>query len=367
MGNRGTNERGDVLSTTADGRSLTTLWAEFSEALRIANESRTPVVELLTFQTTLPGDEVAQAPAGPDFEEASEFGEPKGIKVAPAPVTLGFTRKDYDLAKRFTWQFLRDATSEQVSAVHNAAVEADNRNLFVKTLAAIFNNTNRTNPEGFTVYPAWSNDGMVPPPWEGNSFVGSHQHYMFTGVLNTWDPGDIDALLGAVTEHGYGQPGSDTQLLLLINPAQEGVVRALRAGQGSPAASADFIPAVSAAPYLTDQTVIGQIPPASYEGVEIIGSYGRAFVISTYHVPDQYMISMATGGRNSRNNPVGFREHPSAGARGLIQVPGPRPDYPLVDSFYLRTFGTGVRHRGAVAVMKADTAYSVPTAYVGVG
>jgi hypothetical protein len=42
------------------------------------------------------------------------------------------------------------------------------------------------------------------------------------------------------------------------------------------------------------------------------------------------------------------------------------PDYPLIDSFYQRGFGTGVRQRGGGVVMqiKASGVYDIPTPYL---
>ena len=64
------------------------------------------------------------------------------------------------------------------------------------------------------------------------------------------------------------------------------------------------------------------------------------------------------------SNPVGFRQHSNASLRGLRLLSGAQHDYPLVDSFYQRGFGTGVRHRGAGVVMQITAgAFAVPAAF----
>ncbi|MGI8845648.1 MAG: hypothetical protein ACR2HC_05670 [Thermoleophilaceae bacterium] len=65
---------------------------------------------------------------------------------------------------------------------------------------------------------------------------------------------------------------------------------------------------------------------------------------------------------------MGFREHRRPEYRGLRQIPGGSSTYPLTDSFYQRSFGTGVRHRGAAVVMQitANTAYAAPASYAAV-
>ena len=44
-------------------------------------------------------------------------------------------------------------------------------------------------------------------------------------------------------------------------------------------------------------------------------------------------------------------------------IPGRNQRYPLQDSFFARGFGTGVRHRGAAAVLQVttDSTYTPPT------
>jgi hypothetical protein len=63
-------------------------------------------------------------------------------------------------------------------------------------------------------------------------------------------------------------------------------------------------------------------------------------------------------------NPVGFRQHANAGLRGLRLIPGNQSNYPLIDSYYSRGFGTGVRHRGAGIVMQITAgAFAIPADY----
>ena len=52
-------------------------------------------------------------------------------------------------------------------------------------------------------------------------------------------------------------------------------------------------------------------------------------------MPAGYVIVAATGGPNSDNNPVGFREHKSPAYRGLRVIPGVGP-YPIQEHFYAR-------------------------------
>jgi hypothetical protein len=107
---------------------------------------------------------------------------------------------------------------------------------------------------------------------------------------------------------------------------------------------------------------VGAIPPTDFAGLQVLDSYGDAWLIQSHYVPSGYVIVAATGGLDSDMNPVGFREHPNVAYQGLRHIPGRGP-YPLVDPFYARSFGVGTRHRGAAVVMQVTTNanYTAPT------
>ena len=106
--------------------------------------------------------------------------------------------------------------------------------------------------------------------------------------------------------------------------------------------------------------------PGTVNGLTVVGRYGSWLIVEEDYIPVGYMVGFATGGELNATNPVGIREHQNASLRGLRLVKGREPDYPLIDSFYNRGFGTGVRHRGAGVVMQvtAAGAYTIPAAYV---
>jgi hypothetical protein len=76
------------------------------------------------------------------------------------------------------------------------------------------------------------------------------------------------------------------------------------------------------------------------------------------------MFAFATAGGATSTNLVGIREHANASMRGLILKGGDRSQYPIVNSTYVHGLGTGIRTRGAGAVMQITAgAYAVPTIY----
>jgi hypothetical protein len=206
---------------------------------------------------------------------------------------------------------------------------------------------------------------MVPPSYLGQTFDGTHTHFLTSGSTHL-DSADIEDMIRHVTEHGYGRFGSQGgQLVILANPNQVEDMTFWRAGIEYSAGKIpkfDFVPSQAAPAYFTTEHLVGAIPPADLEGLKVLGSYGDAWLIESYYVPSGYVIVAATGGLDSDMNPVGFREHVNPAYAGLRHIPGRGP-YPLVDSFYARGFGVGTRHRGAAVVMQVTTngSYTAPT------
>lgn len=363
---RGTNTEGDVLTQTIDGRDLNEMWSDFQQVLSFWNEQRSTIVEALTFPVGFPIEDVPQV-SGDDFEEASELGEPKGLRGGGF-FSLAYDFKWYDLAIRYTWKYMAEATAAQVSSLTNMALEADNRLTFSKTLRAIFNNVNRATDirnQAFTVYPFYNNDGTVPPKWKNTVHAGTHDHYISAGGAPITSA-DLDAMEDHLKHHGYGRQSGAT-LVLIVNSQELAVIRTFRVATGS---SYDFVPGSGNPPWLLPATTGGVVIPQGATipnqvgGMEVAGRYGSWLVVEEDYVPAGYMFGFATGGANNATNPVGFREHQNPGLRGLRLVKGRDNDYPLLDSFYNRGFGTGVRHRGAGVVMQvAAGAYVIPTDY----
>jgi hypothetical protein len=363
---KGVNTEGDVLTQTIDGRDLNDMWNDFRESLNFWNQGRSTIVEALTFPVSFPVEDVPQA-GGEDFEEASEFGIPKSVRAGQF-FSLAYDFKWYDLRLAYTWKFLAEAMAAQVEAMNNLALEADNRLVFSKVLRAIFNNVNRSTDirtQSFTVYPFYNNDGTVPPKWKNTTHLGTHDHYVSAGGAPITSA-DLDAMEDHLKHHGYGRQSGAT-LVLMLNTAELAVVRNFRVATGS---SYDFVPGSGQLPWLlptnTGGVVIPQgtaIPP-TVNGMQVAGRYGSWLVVEEDYIPAGYMLGFATGGANAATNPVGFREHAREGFRGLRLIKGREPDYPLQDAYYGRSFGTGVRHRGAGIVMQvAAGAYVIPTDY----
>jgi hypothetical protein len=369
-GAKGYNAVGDVLTATADGRDLNDVWAEFQAAIGLQNASRQRMIDLLTFPVTSIIEDVPQFGGG-DFEEASEYGVPQGIRPITNVLSLGYPFKWYDLAARFTWQFLAEAPAPQVEAVNQAALEADNRLVFNHVMKALFNDENSLatiNGQNYNVYTFWNGDGTIPPPYKTNTFDGTHTHFRSTNAAAI-DSQDLEFVIDDLQKHGYGTENGTT-MFMLMNTAEVNVVRSFRFGvvnNNAAVARWDFVPATGQPPVIVPNTtgLLGTQVSGSFRGMNVAGSYGPAIIIEEEYIPAGYFVTLASGGDANLNNPLGFREHSNPALRGLRLVKGREPDYPLIDSYYARGFGIGVRQRGAAFITEVavGATYEPPPMY----
>jgi hypothetical protein len=355
-----------LVNQTADGVDLNQIWAEVRDVLDLYNEERGTVSSLLSYHTVHAADAVPQSISSDSFELATEFGVPQAIRPPSDVLKLGYSFRDYDLSLRATWKFLREATAEQVTAQVTRIFEADNKLVSGTIMRRLFTSATELNEWGHVCYGLWCADGMVPPPYLGTTFDGTHTHYLTSGAT-VIDAADIEVMLHHIHEHGYGLDPT-SQMLILANPLDVDAsgMTAWRAGieyrSGAPLPKFDFIPSAALPAYLSNETVHGAIPPSDWNGLRVWGSYGNAWLLQSTYVPRGYVAVMACSGPNSDTNPVGVREHINPAYQGLRHIPGQGP-YPLVDSFYARGFGVGVRHRSAAVVMQITTSgtYTAPT------
>lgn len=360
----GYNEAGDVFDRTVDGVPFADLWAEFNETIQMHNSYRSQMINLLSS----PVSQIVVPfwngiPDNAEFEEATEYGEPVGIRT-PTPRFRGFPLRYYDLAIRYTWRYLAEADSEQIRALNNSALEKDLRLQYQTIMQALFNNTNTTvlmnntldaendglkNGQTVTVFRLYNNDGEVPPRWKTYTHDGTHTHYLASGGT-TVTPANLETMEDHLVHHGYKEAGRS--FVLLVNRQQAKVIRGFRAGSNG--ASYDFIEASDMA---TRDWITGPQP-----GPEWIGSYGYFLIREEDVMPQGYMLALATSGPESDVNVVGVREHWNPAVRGLKLLGGPRDTYPLVGSFYQHAIGAGVQDRGSAVIMQVtNSSYTVPT------
>ena len=369
-GASGYNTEGDVITQTIDGTDLNTIWQTFQQTLQIRNRTRQTLIDFLTYSVQNPVDTVPQFGEGGDFEEASEFGVPVGMRTEASYFQMGFPFKWYDAGARYTWKFLAEATASQVESVHQQILEADSRLMFGDVMRTLFRSTNRTaeiRGNAYTVYSFYNADGTVPPTYKSNTFSGTHSHYLTSGAA-TVESADLDDMQNHLTHHGYTR-ANGVDLVLMVNKQEADVIRNFRSIANGGTALFDFIPAQGQPSFLlpTDVRVADGTtrPPAQLRGLTVIGAYGEFTIVEEDYIPAGYMVAFGTGGQESLTNPIGIREHANPALRGLRLVKGRSNDYPLQDSYYQRGFGTGIRQRGAGVVMQvtANASYAPPAQY----
>lgn len=372
----GISNSNDILVRTRDGQDLNAIWAGFAAILETFNAQRSPLVDLLSFSVNNVIEDIVEA-GTERLEEATEFGIPKSIRPAPVVTQRAFPFKWYDMRQAYTFQFLagngntQGASSQQIDAVMQMALEADNRLQFEQVMKALFNSANRTatvNNVAYTVTALYNADSAYIPPFNGVTFnPATHTHYVASGAA-TLDSTDLDNLVALVTEHGYDQASGYTPIIL-ANKTETDVIKTFRRGvvnNNSVTAVYDFIPATGTGFLLPVgwEVAAGGQPGNTFAGMNVVGTYGPYLIVEHGQIPSGYMVAGATLGRNTNMGVIGIREHEQASLRGLVLRPGNNANYPMIDSYFIRGLGTGVGRRGQAAVMKVTAgAYSVPTAF----
>lgn len=363
---------GDLVTHTADGVDLNDLWDIAAEALELYNAQQQTLIDLFTFPVESPIEVVPQI-GEIEFEELTEYGIPTSAQVDVEMYSMGYDLRHYGKRLGYTWMFLADSDERQITSMHDGMMRADRRAVFRKIMEALFDNRiRRTNirNQPYNVFPLYNgvDVGVVPPPYKGNTFTANHNHYLTSG--NTaLDSSDVEDLYDLIAEHGYGLETGAT-FYLLANKAETDLIRTWRRGvvtANGQAATYDFIPTSSQpAMYVANaEGILGSVHDPQYRGLSVIGSYGDIKIIEESYVPAGYLMMVASGGAGNLGNPVGFRQHANPAMQGLRILGGNQQRFPLVDSFYAHSFGTGIRQRGGAAIMQIGSGptYAIPAQY----
>lgn len=361
----------DLVTHTADGVDLNDLWNIASAALEVYNAQKQTLIDLLTFPVETPVEVVPQM-GEISMDELTEFGIPTSAQQQVEMWSMGYDLKFYGKRLGYTWMFLADADTRQIDAMHDGMMSADKGLQFRKVMEALFDNRiRRTNirNQPYNVFPLYNgvDVGIVPPPYKGNTFTATHNHYLVSGN-SALDSSDVEDLYTLIAEHGYGLETGAT-FYLLANKAQTDQIRTWRRGvvtANGVAATYDFIPAPAQPAIILPNAegVLGSVPPDAYRGLRVIGSYGDIYIIEESYIPAGYLLMVGSGGAGALGNPVGLRQHANPNMQGLRILPGNQQRFPLVDSFYIHAFGSGIRQRGGAAIMQLGTgSYVIPNQY----
>ena len=369
--------RSALVSALGDGTDLNAMWTELGQLLEVWNARTTSLTSLLSFPTTSAADVVVQSISTTPFERASEHGVPKAAATPADGLLLGYGFNDFDLRTSLTWMFLRSADRRQIEAIFNGILHSDNRLTTSAVLNRLLSPVEGRSPEGARIFGLYNGtDGFAPPPVAGHHFDASTTHYIRSGAPEL-DAVDVQDGYKALRDKGFGL-GDGSQLLIICGPTASEQVQSWRAGHPSraivppetvaPVARHDFIPAKTAPPYLTPESIVGLPIEGNFHGVSVLGSYGPGWLLETPFMPEDYVAVVGSSGPNSLDNVVGFRSHVLPQYAGLRQIASPG-DYPLVESFSQRSFGVGVRQRGGAYVVNVGAGpggYEIPHVDTGV-
>jgi hypothetical protein len=377
---KGYSAKADILTRTRDGQDLNQIWNDYAAALAEFNATRQPIIDLLSSPVTGIVDEV-QMPGVERFELQTEFGIAQSVRPAPAVQSRAYPFDWYDLRQGYTWRFLVKAASQQLDAVMQIALEAENALVYEQVTKSLFNSANRTTTlDGFatpfTVVALYNADGTIPPTYKGLAFAGSHTHYLSSGAnvgQTSFDPQDFTDLAATIEHHGFTR-SQGYNIIFLMNPADAAtsVARFVRnqtfvsGGAATVTSLYDFIPTTGSNQSLLlppGYSLTGGLAPNAFAGLEVAGSWGPYLFLQDYQIPSGYVVAAASAGQSSNLNIIGVREDEDPSLQGLILKPGNNNNYPLIDSNFIRGIGAGVRQRGAAAIMKLDAsggAYTVP-------
>ncbi len=168
---RGFSEESAIRKVSADGVDLNSIWAEQQITLSFYNEERSAITQLLSYPTTRPADAVPQSTSDLEFEEASEFGVPQSARIPNEGLKVGYTIRDFDIATRSTWKYLRNADSRQIEMSFASMIEADKRKVSTSILGRLFDPAQRENEFHIPVYGLYTGtDGITPPSYLARPF-----------------------------------------------------------------------------------------------------------------------------------------------------------------------------------------------------
>ena len=369
---QGYNQTDDLLVQTVDGVPFETLYNEMIASVNLLNAQRSPLIQALSFPVATPFEEIMPI-VSEDFEEADEFGQPKGIRLG-TPWNMGYDLKYMDLGIRYTFRFLGRAPAAEIRALNNTALDADQRLVMKTILDRVFRNvtdsaTLESSNRVVSVYPFYNGDvttlPVAPPAWKSYTHTTSHTHYLASGEASLKYT-DVDEAYDHIHHHGYTQGGAT--VFVLMNRQETKIARTWKVSGGM---SYDFIPAIGTPGSTFLGTLVGQLPGAStpsgapsvFPGV--VGYYGNVAIIEEDYIPAGYFLMIASGGLFNDRNPIGIREHENAALRGLKLIPQ-FERYPLREAFYHHAIGSGVRHPAAGVVMKCTTgSYDIPALTLG--
>jgi hypothetical protein len=353
----------DLLGGTVQGMDIEKLSRErIREMIDARQEARNAATDLilggLAITTTDRAALIGQHNEIGEWEDATETGRPRRRKVSGL-TGVGYPIYKYEMRSGWSYDYLAKATNMELLNTFEEIMSGHLMGLYKGALRALFSNTAYTwsdtlfQEDGdLAVKPLVGNDAdYTPPPWQGNSFDGTHDHHMANGT--PFDEADLTLLATEIREHGFGEArsigGYGGHIEVWIPTNLKSTVIA-------------FTNHIKA----NDQMVsdINKIW-AKVDGDRYLGwnSASKVWIREVPWLPDNYYIGFASTvekpGQRNAFAPLRRRVPKEAALRGIHRFDD--REFPLKDSYWVDFYGFGCYNRISAAVGFVDAgAYAVP-------
>jgi hypothetical protein len=284
-----------------------------------------------------------------DQDELDEFGIPDARKVMIAAETIGFPLRFRGSGLQWTYMHLKRATAAELARAFQAHLDADVRYLLRDIKRAIFSPTNAAFFDRFhtrknlNLKALLNADGMrIPMGPDGTTFdAATHTHYVGAAAPTS---AAFKTLIDTVQEHGG--PGD---VIVYINRAQEGAVRAFPNTDFQPYTDARLIPA----PGGTTLFARGDLDTARVNNRAIGLLHGAEVRVKPW-IPANYAFAFMSGA-------VPLRRRIRTAQDGNFGLLFENESYPLRARAIGREYGIGVFERtGAACIQLNSATYSAP-------
>ena len=312
---------------TYDDIDTRMLYKEFQDGVSMYNEVELGLCMQFVRKTTK--ESVREWQRNMEFVTASE-GYLEGWQKLRA-MEIAVPCEDFELGFAFTKKALLNSTASELRETQGEALKADARLQAKRFFYAALT------PGAGATSKGWWDANMAaagvraPPNWKGNTFATTHNHYDASGVTDI-ALSDFSGLKKEIREHGYAGP------LFTFMHSDQAEQCEILAGWTS-----------AMTPNSITETV-------ATKGFDVVKQFQGHTLIQDDWMPSGYLLTI-----EARVKPLTMREPLQPAARGLKLWQGPYEEYPLLESYYARSFDLAVVHRGAGAVRYLAAAWSTPS------
>lgn len=299
--------------------------------------------------------------AAVEMPELTELDRPEPIHGT----TIGhmIDLKPYGQAIGGSKRYFRDARSARINAAISVLVRRGRERFEKKLLTRWLTNTeNAIGSAGYDVPFVRGTGGNIdfaPPPFGGETFTTSHDHYLGVDDSSLDYDDMLNQLAETLQEHGHESPytalvsrADISTIYALTNFVQivESVGGGVQIDRGGSTTGAQF--------FVNGNRPYGLVGYFQSE-------YGLVEVRATSRIPTTYAGMAKSYGQLDGRNPLAVRVHPQVGF-GAYVVPETTPDddYPVKQLDVEFEFGVGVgmdRTNGAAGILVAGGTWANPT------